>query len=125
MMWDKEKLQAKLELGDAKIEDVTNDFDQEMAVKFNQFSPRLAGDRHQRKRSAVVMMLREVAGGDVEILMIERAQRAGDPWSGHMGFPGGRVDAGDVHSYAAALRECMEEIGLDLASHGCFMGRLS
>ena len=42
-----------------------------------------------------------------------------------MGFPGGRVDPGDAHSFAAALRECVEEIGLDLARHGRFLGRLS
>ena len=96
-----------------------------MAARLERFSPRRSADRHQRKRSAVVMLLRETASGDVEILMIERAQRQGDPWSGHMGFPGGRLDPGDAHSYAAAARECVEEIGLDVATCGQFLGRLS
>ncbi len=57
--------------------------------------------------------------------MIERSHREGDPWSGHMGFPGGRVDPTDAHSYAAATRETHEEIGLDVELHGELIGRLS
>jgi len=51
-----------------------------------------------------------------EILFIERAEREGDPWSGHMAFPGGRVDPGDPDPRSAAERETLEEVGLDLAS---------
>lgn len=97
----------------------------DIAARLKSFSPRLAPDRHQRRRSAVVMLLRKAPADGVEVLMIERAQRAGDPWSGHMGFPGGRVDPEDAHSFAAALRECVEEIGLDMAHHGRYLGRLS
>ena len=49
------------------------------------------------------------------MLFIERAQRLGDPWSGHMAFPGGRREPGDPHLRAAAERETREEVGLDLA----------
>ena len=57
--------------------------------------------------------------------MIERAKSEKDPWSGHMAFPGGRVDDTDDHSFAAAIRECEEEVGLDIQSHGRYLGRLS
>ncbi|MEZ5264858.1 MAG: CoA pyrophosphatase [Acidimicrobiales bacterium] len=40
--------------------------------------------------------------------------RAGDPWSGHMALPGGRIDPGDPHPRAAAERETREEVSLDL-----------
>lgn len=40
---------------------------------------------------------------------------AGDPWSGHMAFPGRRVEAEDSHSHGTADRETREEIDLDLS----------
>ena len=32
---------------------------------------------------------------DARILMIQRATREGDPWSGHMAFPGGKFEPQD------------------------------
>jgi 8-oxo-dGTP pyrophosphatase MutT (NUDIX family) len=66
-----------------------------------------------RRRAAVAMVLHEAAPG-LEVLFIERAQRLGDPWSGHMAFPGGRVETADPDERAAAERETLEEVGLDL-----------
>jgi 8-oxo-dGTP pyrophosphatase MutT (NUDIX family) len=67
-----------------------------------------------RRQAAVAMILRE-NGGAPEVLFIERASHEGDPWSGHMAFPGGRVDPGDPDPRAAAERETLEEVGLALA----------
>lgn len=64
-------------------------------------------------RAAVAMVLRENGGGP-DLLFIERALREGDPWSGHMAFPGGRVDPGDPHARGAAERETLEEVGVGL-----------
>ena len=61
--------------------------------------------------------------GSLDLLLIERARRAGDPWSGHIAFPGGRVDAADATARAAAERETLEEVGLSLAESE-FLGRL-
>ena len=65
--------------------------------------------------AAVAMIL---AGGphDPTILFIERAKRIGDPWSGHMAFPGGRVEQDDADSRRTAERETFEEVGIDLSS---------
>ena len=69
------------------------------------------------------MVLREADAGP-EVLFIERARREGDPWSGHMAFPGGRLDPGDAHARAAAERETLEEVGLPLDG-AARLGRLS
>ena len=76
------------------------------------------------KRAAVVMSLRLGLQGP-ELLMIQRAVRAGDPWSGHMGFPGGRRDATDDSDIACAKRETHEEIGVDLDVYGQLICQLS
>jgi 8-oxo-dGTP pyrophosphatase MutT (NUDIX family) len=48
------------------------------------------------------------------VLLIRRAERAGDPWSGHMALPGGRRDPQDEDLIATAVRETFEEVGLRL-----------
>jgi 8-oxo-dGTP pyrophosphatase MutT (NUDIX family) len=65
-------------------------------------------------RAAVAMILRE-AGHGIELLFIRRAEHPRDPWSGQMGFPGGRREHGDADLRATAVRETAEEIGTDLA----------
>ena len=65
------------------------------------------------------MILRAADASDpasTEVLFIERARHEKDPWSGHMAFPGGRVDPADDHVRAAAERETFEEVGLDLGA---------
>ena len=76
------------------------------------------------KRSAVALIL-QVRDGELHILMIKRAEREGDPWSGHMAFPGGRKDPGDVNGFACAVRETEEEVGLALQEEDTCIGRLS
>ena len=50
-----------------------------------------------------------------EVLLIERAEREGDPWSGHIAFPGGRRDPEDLSLFDTAVRETREEVGLALS----------
>lgn len=74
-------------------------------------------------RAAVALCLRE-REGELEALFIRRAEFEGDPWSGHLAFPGGRIDPEDTGPRHAAERETLEELALDL-SDAPLIGQLS
>jgi 8-oxo-dGTP pyrophosphatase MutT (NUDIX family) len=74
-------------------------------------------------RAAVAAILRPKGNDEGEVLFIRRAEREGDPWSGHMAFPGGRREL-DESLLATATRETLEEVGLDLARHARPIARL-
>jgi len=61
---------------------------------------------------------------DPRLCFIQRATRAGDPWSGQMAFPGGRAEEWDPTPRAVAERETREEVGLVL-DNAEYLGRLS
>jgi 8-oxo-dGTP pyrophosphatase MutT (NUDIX family) len=79
-------------------------------------------DTGDRTRASVAMILHQ-GEADVEILFIERSSHILDPWSGHIAFPGGKLEGGELECQAA-LRETREEIGIDLVE-GRYLGRLS
>jgi 8-oxo-dGTP pyrophosphatase MutT (NUDIX family) len=78
-------------------------------------------------RAAVAIVLHE-CDEELCLLMIRRAKRKGDPWSGHMAFPGGRRDPEDIDDRFCAVRETREEIALDLDALGlavCALGEVN
>ena len=75
------------------------------------------------RRAAVAIVLRD-AGEGSEVLLMRRAEREGDRWSGQIGLPGGHADAEDRDLLATALREAHEEVGLDLAREAELVGHL-
>jgi 8-oxo-dGTP pyrophosphatase MutT (NUDIX family) len=62
--------------------------------------------------AAVTVMVR--AGERLELLLIQRVERAEDPWSGHMALPGGRREPADPDLLTTAFRETAEEVGIAL-----------
>ena len=75
-------------------------------------------------RASVALVVR-AAPSDLELLVIKRASRVGDPWSGHMAFPGGRWSPDDATPRRTAERETCEEVGIELSRHGGFLGPLT
>ena len=88
------------------------------------FEANLLPDVEGQTRAAVAAVLRPGEDG-AEFLFTHRADDPRDPWSGHMAFPGGRVNPGDADPLAAAVRETREEVGLDLSANAEHIGRLS
>jgi 8-oxo-dGTP pyrophosphatase MutT (NUDIX family) len=75
---------------------------------------------HAEAAVALVIRARE----DLELLLIRRAHREGDPWSGHIAFPGGRRARDDADLAGTALREALEETGIDVRAVGRLLGSL-
>lgn len=84
--------------------------------------PERIAAREAEQRAAVALVLRPPEGADLRslppgellALFIERAEAEGDPWSGHMGLPGGRREPEDRDLAETARRETEEETGLRL-----------
>ncbi|HVB95797.1 MAG TPA: CoA pyrophosphatase [Nitrososphaerales archaeon] len=68
------------------------------------------------RRSASVAVIFRDAQDDEEVILIRRAEREGDPWSGQVAFPGGMVTPADKSFEDTAKREAAEEVGVDLSS---------
>lgn len=67
-----------------------------------------------RRHAAVSVLLHEEPAGP-RVLLMKRAERAGDPWSGHISLPGGRYEPFDPDLLATAIRETREELGIELS----------
>lgn len=76
---------------------------------------------HRKAAVAMIISLQETGA---RMLFIERATHPGDPWSGNIGFPGGKVEREDPDARHAAERETMEELGVDLGN-ARYLGRIS
>jgi 8-oxo-dGTP pyrophosphatase MutT (NUDIX family) len=85
----------------------------------------LPGENLMRQAAVAAILRENPTSNTPELLLIRRADNPRDSWSGHMAFPGGRVEERDPDSFAASQRETQEEIGLNLSSHASSLGRLS
>ena len=81
------------------------------AVETMEISPQLVPPPTGGRESAVLILFGDGPGGP-DLLLIQRSEglrlHAGQP-----AFPGGTIDAGDGGPVGAALREAVEEVGLD------------
>ncbi|HEV8358616.1 MAG TPA: CoA pyrophosphatase [Gemmatimonadales bacterium] len=82
----------------------------ELAARLAARPPQIEGDP-DRPRAAVAIIL---APDPDSILLIRRAEREADRWSGQLALPGGRWSEADPDLAATARRETLEEVGVDL-----------
>jgi 8-oxo-dGTP pyrophosphatase MutT (NUDIX family) len=76
------------------------------------------------RAAAILLGLRARSDGEPELLMIKRAEAEGDPWSGHIACPGGRMEPDDHDLAVTAVRETWEETGVDVSRDGRLLGHL-
>lgn len=94
--------------------------------KLSRYAPSKLPGSADLAHAAVALILREdPASCEPEILIIRRAEHPHDPWSGHLGFPGGRVEPEDTGLERTAVRETQEELGVWLDTCARGLGRLS
>jgi len=74
-------------------------------------------------RAAVAITLR-IHRNRPELLLMRRAEREGDPWSGQVSLPGGHAEEGDRDLVATAIRETREEVGIELDRESGLLGAL-
>ncbi|MBA3671676.1 MAG: CoA pyrophosphatase [Gemmatimonadaceae bacterium] len=86
--------------------------------------PGRIAERPGARRAAILLLLRSRSADEPELLMIRRAEFEGDPWSGHVACPGGRMEPGDADLAVTAVRETFEETGIDVSRDGRLLGHL-
>jgi len=86
-----------------------------LVAELSSRKPLESNDR-ERPKAAVALLL--VPDPD-RLLVIRRADRVGDPWSGQLALPGGRWHAEDADLMATAIRETEEETGIHLDRAWC------
>ena len=73
--------------------------------------------------AAVVVFLRAVNQG-FQVLLVKRAEKAGDPWSGQTALPGGKGSSEDQNLSETVVRETLEETGINLLVGCRFLGAM-
>ena len=67
------------------------------------------------RRAAVAVILDPQA----RVLLMQRAARTGDRWSSQVSLPGGMAHDADDSAQTTAVRETLEEVGVDLTHVPC------
>lgn len=75
-----------------------------------------------KNRAAVVLIVHD--SEELDTLFVKRKESSSDPWSGQIALPGGRFEAEDASLIDTAIREVIEEVGIDLRVQGRLLGTI-
>ncbi|XP_022745426.1 nudix hydrolase 15, mitochondrial-like [Durio zibethinus] len=102
----------------SRVEELENTNGRNIGSNFGITDP-LEGENEQftcanwrKRRAAVLICLFEGYQGDLRVILTKRSMKLSSH-PGDVALPGGKMDQGDTDDSATALREAMEEIGLD------------
>jgi len=90
----------------------------ELVLKLRNFPVHAESESTDCQQAAVSLIVVETEYG-LQLLLIQKAQRKGDLWSGQMAFPGGHKESNDKTLLDTAIRETQEEVGIELHHDTC------
>jgi 8-oxo-dGTP pyrophosphatase MutT (NUDIX family) len=99
---------------------ITRDYPEHLRRVLERRTRATVAEADVRHAAVAVVVTREA---EPAFLFVRRQERDGDPWSGHMAFPGGFQAPGESAT-VAAMRETEEETGLPLGGLGAPLGYL-
>lgn len=99
---------------------ITPDWAERLRAALERRVPATVDAVDARQAAVAIVATREA---EPALLLVRRQERVGDPWSGHMAFPGGFRSVGES-AVETAQREAEEETGLPLARLGEQLGVL-
>lgn len=94
-----------------------------MNTILERFAQNLRQEIVYNANAAVVILLRS-NDKNIEVLLVKRAIKITDPWSGQIALPGGKRNSNDENLKNTAMRETLEETGIDLRIYCRFLGTM-
>jgi 8-oxo-dGTP pyrophosphatase MutT (NUDIX family) len=96
----------------------------DLIARLAEARPETAPGDPDHRQAAVAIVLRPASDGP-HVLLMQRAVRPGDRWSGQIGLPGGHAEPVDADLVATARRETSEEVHVDLERDARLIGQLA
>ena len=90
----------------------------DLIFKLRDFPVHVESESNDSQHAAVSLIVVETESG-LQLLLIQKAQRKGDLWSGLMAFPGGHRETKDKTLLDTSIRETREEVGIELYADMC------